>query len=237
MSTSISSICWKRWNLETKNRFQMSMLNLTIWLKSCERWRWMSTIWLIACFSRVNETILNRVKIINRICLRVILFQINRSCSIRDHSRCFFRICLFKICRFRLCYFWTMKLRVRLLLNVFIVTKRIICTKKNVLSSTRIWELRKFIYKKREFISSFIILMRLSFEWSFTKVNDNALRMLKSWHIRIASSQLRSRFTLCVWERTRILNFRSTRKKKSDVNESRILRQCRRHSCDNSIKV
>jgi hypothetical protein len=140
----------------------------------------MSIIWSIACFFRMNETILSRVKIINRICFRVILFQINRSCSARDHSRCFFRICFFKICRFRLCHFWTMKLRVRFLLNVFFVTKRIICTKKNVLSSTRIWELKEFICKKEKFISIFIILMFFTFEWFFTKVNDKMSRMQKS---------------------------------------------------------
>jgi hypothetical protein len=180
MSASISSICWRQWSFETKNRSQMSMSDLTIWLKSCERWRWMSTIWSIACFSRVNEAILSRVKIISRICLRATLLQISRSCSARDHSRCLFRICLLRICRLRLCHFWTMKLRVRLLLNVFTATKRIICRKENVLNSTRIWKLKEFTCKKEEFISTFIILISLTFEWFFTKVSDNVSRMQRS---------------------------------------------------------
>jgi hypothetical protein len=146
----------------------------------------------------VIETILNRVKIINCICLRVILLQINRSCSVQNHSQCFFRICLFKTCCSRICssHFSAMKSRDHLRLNVFTVTKKIICTRKNALNSMRILKLKEFIYKKEEFISIFIILMLFTFEWSRTKVNDNAWKMRRSWHIQIASSQLRSKFIL-----------------------------------------
>jgi hypothetical protein len=136
---------------------------------------------LINCvFSRVNEEIQSRVKIINRICSRVIFLRINRLCSARNHSRSLFKICFLRIYHFRLCHFWTMKLRVRLLLNVFIAIKRIICTKKNVLNLIKIWELKKFICKKKELISTFIILISFTFEWFFTKVNDNVSRMQRS---------------------------------------------------------
>ncbi len=134
------------------------------------------------CFFRVIETIRNRVKIINRIWFRVILLQINRLCSNRDHSRCFFKLCLFKTCHFRICssHFWAMKSRVRFLLNVFIVTKRIIYIKENASSSMKILKLKKFICRKKEFISIFIILMLFTFKWFFTKVNDNTLKTQKS---------------------------------------------------------
>jgi hypothetical protein len=84
------------------------------------------------------------------------LFMLNsRSFSL------FLQICFFRICHLRLCHFWIMKLRVRLLLNVFTATKRIICTKE-------------------KFISIFIILMSFTFEWFFTKINDNVSRMRRS---------------------------------------------------------
>jgi hypothetical protein len=44
-STSISSICWKQWNLESKNRSQKLMSNSTIWSKSWKKWRSTLTIW------------------------------------------------------------------------------------------------------------------------------------------------------------------------------------------------
>ncbi len=133
-------------------------------------------------FSRMIETILNRVKTINRICLRAILFRINRSCSAQNHSQCLFRICLFKTCWFRICssHFWAMKSFVRLLLNVFTATRKIICTKENASNSMKILELKKFICRKEEFISIFIILMFFTFEWFSTRVKDNASRMRRS---------------------------------------------------------
>jgi hypothetical protein len=76
--------------------------------------------------------------------------------------------------------FWTMKFRVRRLLNVFTATKRIICTRENVLSSTKILELREFICEKEEFISIFIDLTFFTFEWFLTKVSDNTLKTLRS---------------------------------------------------------
>ncbi len=96
-------------------------------MKSWKKWRSTWTIWSIACFFRMIETILNRVKIINRICLHVILLQINRLCSTRDHSQCFFKICFLKTCWFRICssHFLTMKSRV----SSFI--KCIYCYEKN----------------------------------------------------------------------------------------------------------
>jgi hypothetical protein len=134
------------------------------------------------CFFQMIETIRNRVKIINRIWFRVILLQINRSCSIWDHSRCFFRICLFKTCYFRICFlrFWTIKFHVRFRLNVFIVTKKIIYTKENALNSMKILKQKEFICKKKELISIFIILKFFTFEWFFTKVSDNALKTRRS---------------------------------------------------------
>ncbi len=108
---------------------------------------------LINCvfFFRVIETILNRIKIINRICLRVILLQISRLCSTQSHSQCFFKICLFRTCCFRICssHFSAMKSRDHLRLNVFIVTRKIICTKENASSSMRILKLKKIHLQKK----------------------------------------------------------------------------------------
>ncbi len=102
-------------------------------------------------FFRVIKTIRNRVKIINRIWIRVIFLQSNCLYLTRNHSRCFFRICFLKTCRFRIYsfHFWTIKSRVRFLLNVFIVTRKIIYTRKNASSSMKILELKKFICKKK----------------------------------------------------------------------------------------
>jgi hypothetical protein len=160
----------------------MSTSNSTIWRKSCERWRSTSIIWSIVCFFQMIETIRYRVKIINRIWFRDILFRINRSCSTRDHSRCLFRIYLFRSCCFWICSlrFWTMKSRVCFRLNVFIVMRKIIYTKENASSSMRILKQKKFICRKKEFISIFIILKSFTFEWFFTKVSDNALRMQRN---------------------------------------------------------
>jgi hypothetical protein len=149
----------------------MSTSNSTTWRKSCERWRSTSIIWSIVCLFQMIETIRNRVKIINRIWFRVIFLQINRSCSTWDHSWCFFRICFFKTCCFRICFsrFWAMKSRVRLWLNVFIVIRKIIYTKKNALSSMKILKRKEFICKKEKFISIFIILKFFTFKWFFYK--------------------------------------------------------------------
>jgi hypothetical protein len=169
-----------------KSRIEESISKINVKLDDLtevmKKWRSTWTIWSIACFFRVIEAILNRVKIINCICLHVILLQINRSCSARNHSRCFFKICFLRTCWFRiyLSHFLAMKSRARLLLNVFIATKRIICSKKNVLSSTRILKQKKFICKKEEFISISIISMFFTFEWSSTKVSDNALKTQRS---------------------------------------------------------
>jgi hypothetical protein len=160
----------------------MSTSDSTIWRKSCERWRSTSIIWSIVCFFQMIETIRDRIKIINRIWSRDILLQINRSCSTRNHSRCFFRICLLRTCCLRICFLrsWAMKSRVRLRLNVFIVTRKIIYTKKNASSSMKILKQKEFICKKEKFISISIILKSFTFEWFFTKVSDNALRMQRS---------------------------------------------------------
>jgi hypothetical protein len=155
----------------------MSTSDSTIWRKSCERWRSTSIIWSIVCLFQVIETIRDRVRIINRIWFRAILLQISRSCSTRDHSRCLFRTCRFRIC---LSHLWTMKSFVRLSLNVFTVTRKIIYTRENASSSMRILELKEFICRKEKFISIFIILKFFTFEWSFTKISDNALKTQKN---------------------------------------------------------
>ncbi len=111
-----------------------------------------------------------------------------------------------------------MKSCVRSLINVFTAMKRIICTRKNVLNSMKILKQKEFICRKKKFISIFIILMCFTFEWFFTKINDNALRMLKNWHIRIASSQLRSKFIRFAWEKTRRLSSLLTRRKKKSFS-------------------
>jgi hypothetical protein len=172
------------------------------------------------------ETIRNRVKIINRIWFRVIFLQINRSCQTRNHSRC-----LFKTCRSRICFshFWTMKSFARFSLNVFIVTKKIIYTKENASSSMRILELKKFICRKKEFISTFIILKFFTFEWFFTKVSDNALKTQKNQFIQIASSQFRSKFIEFAWKKNEDWVLYWRKKKKSRSRKSRILRKRRRH--------
>jgi hypothetical protein len=95
---------------------------------------------------------------------------------------------------------------VRLSLNVFIVTRKIIYTRKNASSSMKILKLKEFTCKKKEFISIFIILKFFTFEWFSTKVSDNALKTQRSQFIRIASSQLRSKFIRFVWKRTRKFN-------------------------------
>ncbi len=132
--------------------------------------------------SRVIETMLNRVKIINYICFRVIFLQINNSCFVQNYFQCFFKICFFKTCWSRICFshFSIMKSRVRFLLNVFIVTKKIICIKENASNSIKILKLKEFIYRNEEFISIFIILMFFIFEWYFTKVKNNALKTQKN---------------------------------------------------------
>jgi hypothetical protein len=215
-SANISSICWKRWNLDSRNRSQMLMSNSTIWRKSCERWQWMWTIWSIAFFCRTIEAILNRINFILRRCSFAILNQIRRICSIRNRSRCLCKICLLRTCRSQICLhrLWTMKQRVRFLINAFTAMKRIIYTREIALNSTRILKLKEFTCKKKEFISTFIISKLFTFEWFRIKISDNAWRTSRSWIIRIASSRSRQKFTLCVWKRTRIQSFRSTKKKR-----------------------
>jgi hypothetical protein len=97
------------------------------------------------------KTILNRIKIINYICFRVIFFKINYLCLNQDYFRCFFKIYLFKTCCFWIysSHFWVIKSRVYLLLNVFIATKNHIYTKEKILNLTRILKRRKFIYRKK----------------------------------------------------------------------------------------
>jgi hypothetical protein len=148
------------------------MSNSTIWRKSCEKWQLMWIIWSIAFLYRAIEAILNRVSFILRKCSFVIFTQIRFTCSIRDHSRCLFRICLR--------HFWIMKSRAFLSTNAFIVTRKIIYTKEIASSLMRILNSKEFTCKKEEFISIFITLMSFTFEWFLTKVKNNALKTLKN---------------------------------------------------------
>jgi hypothetical protein len=197
------------------------MSSSTIWLKSWKKWRWMLTIWSIAFFFQANEIILNRVKFVLRRCFLVIFNQINRSCSIRDRFRCFCQICFFKTCRSRICLhrFWTMKNRIRFLINAFIVMKRIIYTRKIALRSMKILKSKKFICKKEKFILIFITSKLFTFKWFRIKINDNAWRTSRSWFIQIASSQLRSEFIRFAWKKTRRLSFLLTKRKKKSFWE------------------
>jgi hypothetical protein len=86
--------------------------------------------------------------------------------------------------------------------------------KKNCVKFNKSLKIERIHLQKEEFISIFITSKFFTFKWLRSKINDNALRMMKSWHIQIASSQLRSKFILFAWKKTRSLSFLLMRRKK-----------------------
>jgi hypothetical protein len=84
---------------------------------------------------------------------------------------------------------WVIKSRVRFRLNAFTVTRKIIYTRKNASNSMKILKQKKFICRKEEFISIFIILKSFTFEWFLQK---SATMRWKRREINLFESRRRS---------------------------------------------
>jgi hypothetical protein len=233
MSASTSSICWRRWSLEAKNRSQMSMSNLTIWTEVMRKMT-MNVDNLINCVFLSSER--NNSESSQD-------YQSYMSSRYSSSNQSF----MFSSKSFSLLFQNISSSTMSFLNNEASrssSTKCIYCYEENHLYKRKCAKFnenlraeRIHLQERRIHLDSYnldVSHVRMILYKSQRQCVENAKKLTYSNRVVATITEIH---TVRLKKNADLELFIDEKKKRNDVNWSRILCQCRRHSCDNSIEI